>query len=201
LVAALLALVAACGAPRDTSDRAAAPPTAEVVLAGARSSHYGIRPFPSAEEWVGALATIRGKFEGAAPVAIWIVGGLHEKDGCRLEFPGDGRAVPEVAFLDHDKHEPYLEAFDAAGVQVYLQVEPGLADPEALIDLVLDRYGHHPSVVGFGIDVEWYRESEFPEDRCGCWGRMSRLWLPSSTTCRPWPTRTCSTGSRSGWEG
>jgi hypothetical protein len=158
--ALLLALLAGCGASPE--DPAAGDLDAPVVLAGARSSHYGIRPFPPPEEWVGALDEIRGRFPGSAPVAIWIVGGLYEREGCRLEFPGDGRTVDGVAFLDHDKHEPYLEAFDEAGVQVYLQVEPGLADPEALIDLVMSRYGHHPSVVGFGVDVEWYRESERP---------------------------------------
>jgi hypothetical protein len=31
---------------------------------------------------------------------------------------------------------------------------------ETLIDLVLSRYGKHPSVIGFGIDVEWYRGVE-----------------------------------------
>ncbi len=27
-----------------------------------------------------------------------------------------------------------------------------------LIDLLYLQYGHHPSVVGFGVDVEWYRK-------------------------------------------
>ena len=148
-----------------------------VALAGARSSHYGIRPFPSPQEWVRSFEHLRGRFPGSMPLAIWIVGGLHERRGCRLEFPGESRD-PAIAFLDHDKHEPYLEAFDAAGIQVYLQVEPGLADPEELIDLVLGRYRHHPSVVGFGMDVEWYRESEHPgwgmkvdDETAGRWER------------------------------
>ena len=136
-------------------------PPARVALAGARSSHYGIRPFPGPEEWVRALRDVSGRFEGSVPTAIWIVGGLHERKGCRLEFPGEG-AHPGIAFLDHDKHAPYLDAFDRAGIRVFLQVEPGLADPDTLIDLVLSRYRHHPSVAGFGVDVEWYRESEVP---------------------------------------
>jgi hypothetical protein len=27
-----------------------------------------------------------------------------------------------------------------------------------LIDLMYQQYGHHPSVIGFGVDVEWYRK-------------------------------------------
>ena len=27
-----------------------------------------------------------------------------------------------------------------------------------LIDLLYQQYGHHPSVIGFGVDVEWYRK-------------------------------------------
>ena len=38
-----------------------------------------------------------------------------------------------------------------AGVQVWLQVEPADADVPPLIDLVLERYAAHPSVIGFGI--------------------------------------------------
>ncbi len=53
-------------------------------------------------------------------------------------------------------HEEYLNYFDQNGIQVYLQVEPGFADVETLIDLILDQYGHHPCVVGVGVDVEWY---------------------------------------------
>ncbi|MCL4264655.1 MAG: hypothetical protein KJ069_15635 [Anaerolineae bacterium] len=39
---------------------------------------------------------------------------------------------------------------------MWLQVEPGHADVEELIHILLERYGRHPSVVGIGIDVEWY---------------------------------------------
>ena len=39
---------------------------------------------------------------------------------------------------------------------MWLQVESGFADMPTVIDLVLRRYGHHPSVIGFGVDVEWF---------------------------------------------
>jgi hypothetical protein len=52
-----------------------------------------------------------------------------------------------------------LNYFDAHGINVLLQVEPGYADVDKLIDIVLKRYGRHPSVIGFGIDVEWYKNT------------------------------------------
>jgi hypothetical protein len=47
---------------------------------------------------------------------------------------------------------------------------------KTLIDLVLGRYGKHPCVIGFGVDVEWHREADRPE-----WGipvddEMGRQW-------------------------
>ena len=44
-----------------------------VKYAGARSSAYGIRPFPSPEGWINALKTMAGYFPGSTPVGIWIV--------------------------------------------------------------------------------------------------------------------------------
>jgi hypothetical protein len=42
------------------------------------------------------------------------------------------------------------------GVNVWLQVEPGAAEMDTLIDLVLNRYKQHSCVRGFGVDVEWF---------------------------------------------
>jgi hypothetical protein len=46
-----------------------------------------------------------------------------------------------------------------------LQAEPGHAPVEELIDIILERYKHHPSVVGFGVDVEWFESTERPMGR------------------------------------
>jgi hypothetical protein len=58
-------------------------------------------------------------------------------------------------FEVRDRNENYLTAFDDDGIKVWLQVEPGFADINMLIDSVLERYGHHPCILGFGIDLEW----------------------------------------------
>jgi len=133
---------------------------AAIRYAGARSSSYGIRPFPEPESWDAALRDISDRFPGSAPCAVWIVGELADGHGCHLFFPSEGRANEHVFFDTSDKHERFLRFFDEVGIKVFLQVEPGNADVPSLIDLVLSRYGHHPSVVGFGVDVEWYGQGE-----------------------------------------
>jgi hypothetical protein len=134
-----------------------------VQFAGVRSSGYGIRPFPSAEGWNAAMKAMAGHFPGSTPVAIWIVGRLNSQStGMTLEFPHPNDGVdygPLVSFSDEDKHEPYLKYFDSKGIKVFLQVEPGFADVDTAIDLVMKRYRRHRSVIGFGIDVEWFKNA------------------------------------------
>jgi hypothetical protein len=103
------------------------------------------------------------KFPGARPQAIWIVGNFSGV-GTLLTFPG-GHPDVTVHFSSKDKNEAALTLFDQRGVQVWLQVEPGDAPMEALIDIVLKQYGHHPSVIGFGVDVEWFHSDGTPEGR------------------------------------
>ena len=81
-----------------------------------------------------------------------------------------------MEFEEADRHERYLSEFDKAGISVFLQVEPANADMATLIDLVLGRYKRHRSVIGFGVDVEWNRTSDHPENRDGR-GRRQRPGL------------------------
>ncbi len=133
-----------------------------ISYAGVRSSSYGIRPFPVPEGWERAAAHMTECFEGSSPCLLWIVGVKHGDRTCRLEFPGDSRNHTDILFVEADLHRAYLSHFDRAGIKVFLQVEPGHAEVPALIDLVLGRYRRHPCVIGFGVDVEWYREADRP---------------------------------------
>ena len=147
-----------------------------IVFAGVRSSDYGIKPFPEPEGWQSAIRTMTEYFPGSEPCAIWIVGEFRRNKSCHLYFPSEGKDYTNVEFEMLDKHERFLDFFDKAGIKVFLQVEPASADMGTLIDLVLDRYKHHSCVIGFGVDVEWYRESENPE-----WGvpvddRTAEMW-------------------------
>ena len=147
-----------------------------IKYAGARSSSYGIKPFPQPSEWQQVMNKMTENFKGSAPCAIWIVGKLFRPKGCLLEFPSNGKRFKDIGFIKTDKHESYLDHFDKTGIKIFLQVEPGNADVETLIDLVLNRYKHHKCVIGFGIDVEWYREYDKPK-----WGvrvndQSARSW-------------------------
>jgi hypothetical protein len=108
------------------------------------------------------------RFPGAAPAVVWIVGIMKPpapSTDCALNFPSPGRDYACIQFSSTDRNEAYLAAFDRAGVRVWLQVEPGDADVSALVDLVMARYCHHPSVIGFGIDVEWYRIASYQDGK------------------------------------
>jgi hypothetical protein len=103
------------------------------------------------------------RFDGATPGAVWIVGEIAGQ-GTVLTFPGTSDE-PTIHFSSEDNNEAALDLFDDAGFAVWLQVEPGDAPIDQLIDIILDQYEHHPSVIGVGIDVEWLGSSGSPEGR------------------------------------
>lgn len=87
---------------------------------------------------------------------IWDVGGIDESAGtCILNFPYD-QEYPHMYFRTQDQNENYLTSFDNNGIKVWLEVEPGFANISQLIDLVLERYGHHLCVLGFAVDLEYH---------------------------------------------
>ncbi len=135
-----------------------APP---MMHAGLRASSYGVSPFPDAEEWETDMKEMASYWPGSQPTGIWLVGLMEPPDvlgsNCHLEFPEPaGGPYQNITFESTDLHESYFDYFDTHGIDVWLQVEPGDANMNTLIDLVLDQYGHHSCVKGFGLDVEWY---------------------------------------------
>ena len=139
------------------------PPGGKVKWAGVRSSGYGISPFPSPAGWTNAMTTMAGYFPGSTPVGYWLVGEIFfagTNSGQGLEFPNPGGSWDSrIQFQATDKHESYLDYFDTHGVKVFLQFEPGFAPLDQLFQVTYNRYGHHPSVIGFGVDVEWYHST------------------------------------------
>ena len=104
------------------------------------------------------------RFPGSTPEVVWVVGEVLFPVDCGLSFPNPtpGTTYPRIVFKSAvDENEPYFDAFDQAGIKVWVQVEPGDADVGTLIDLVMRQYAHHPSVIGFGVDVEWYQYKAF----------------------------------------
>ena len=154
------ATVWGCTAVREQQAR---PPLERAVGAGFRYSAYGPAFDPGPTYWLRVGEEMAARFEGAKPETVWIVGRLRG-DGTLLNFPVTG-AHPLIEGSAADANEAALDLFDRHGVRVWLQVEPGHAPVEELIDIVLARYRHHPSVVGFGVDVEWYESTERPEGK------------------------------------
>lgn len=133
------------------------------VGAGFRYSAYGPDYDPGPQYWLRVGREMAGRFPGAVGETVWIVGRLRD-DGSLLNFPVDSQN-PLILGSETDENEDVLDLFDRHGFRVWLQVEPGHAPVEDLIHIVLERYSHHPSVVGFGVDVEWYESTEKPEGK------------------------------------
>jgi len=140
------------------------PAQPDSLRAGLRSSSYGPQaPFPDSTYWIDTSQAMAALFPASGPALVWIVGEINS-DGstgmAMLSFPApmdQATTYTNILFSGVDRNEAYLSAFDKNGIKVWLQVEPGDADLPALIDLVLQRYGSHPCVIGFGVDVEWYK--------------------------------------------
>ncbi len=132
----------------------------DIKYSGIRASSYGITPFPSSSEWETCIKKISDFFSDTQCASIWIVGSADlDNQGIILEFPSPGGDYDKVTFFSADEHEGYLDYFDVHNIKILLQIEPGFADVETLIDLVLNQYKHHSCVIGLGIDVEWYNNA------------------------------------------
>jgi hypothetical protein len=133
------------------------------TVAGFRASRilnsYPNRQFPPPYYWSATAQSISAKFPGTVPGGIWIVSLYISNGTTQLNFPSGGIVLPNVNFISTDQNEAYLNHFDTTGINVWLQVEPGDANIDTLIHIVLNRYKHHPSVVGFGVDAEWYKSN------------------------------------------
>jgi len=131
--------------------------------AGFRYSEYGPDYNPGPQYWLRVGREMAERFPGSQPETVWIVS-RKKGDGTLLNFPVGG-THPLIVGSETDENEAALDLFDRHGFRVWLQAEPGHAPVEELIDIILTRYGHHPSVVGFGVDVEWLDSTDEPEGR------------------------------------
>ncbi|PKN94222.1 MAG: hypothetical protein CVU44_07420 [Chloroflexi bacterium HGW-Chloroflexi-6] len=133
------------------------PQAAEAALgAGFRYSTYGPPSDPGPQYWLSTGQRMSAKFPGSHPEAIWIVSNFLDNGKTSLSFKANSDD-PNITSGNSDLNDAPLTLFDEQGLKVWLQVEPGNADMLTLIDLVLNQYKHHPCVIGFGVDVEWYK--------------------------------------------
>lgn len=122
-------------------------------------SSYPNNQFPPTEYWIRVAKGMAQKFPGSTPAGIWILSLYQGSGTTQLSFPSGGISIPNVQFTSIDYNESHLSKLDTSGVKVWLQVEPGNANIDTLISIVLNRYKHHQCVIGFGVDVEWYRNN------------------------------------------
>jgi len=129
--------------------------------AGFRFSTYGIGSNPGPEYWLSVGQQMSAKFPNSHPETIWIIGNFMGDGKTYLSFHAETND-PNITSGYVDMNNQTLDLFDQNGFRVWLQVEPANADMLTLIDLVLNQYKHHPSVMGFGVDVEWYKSDGSP---------------------------------------
>jgi peptidoglycan/xylan/chitin deacetylase (PgdA/CDA1 family) len=172
----------ACRSAEVRSTRGASPAPAERLAAGFRYSVYGPDYNPGPSYWGDVGRQMSARFPGSVPGAVWIVGRLKGQ-GSELSFPGRSDD-PRIQFTAEDQNEETLALFDRTGVETWLQVEPGHAPVEELIRLMLARYGHHPCVVGVGVDVEWYRSIDEPDGQAVS-DAEAKAWLAAARAHNP----------------
>lgn len=140
-----------------------------VLWAGLRSSSYGPGiggiEFPPKGKWQTGMNEVASNWNTAVPASIWGVSevrycsdGVPEACGTTFEFANPGGVNDPYIGFDATKrdHHAYLDLFDAAGIKVFLGIEPGWADIDQAIDIALEEFGHHSSVAGVSVDIEFY---------------------------------------------
>ena len=159
IIGAIVALVLAIGLAGSGSVKAAKPPkptptptatptptpTPQIpagLRAGLRASNYGITPFPSPSWWVDSIGSMASRFPSSTREQLAVVvevSGGGGRGKCWAHFPQPATGTwPNVNWDDMDLFESTFDAFDAAaGVKVWLQVEPASCDVPMLIDLAL----------------------------------------------------------------
>jgi len=148
--------------------------TTNSMVAGWRSSEYGNDNQWGHDQsdpayWINVAQQMSSKFPGSTPGGVLVVGEIDGNPGTAtstfMPFPKPSGTYPNVTFGTTDAIEPLLTAYDNAGLKVYLQVESADADVPMLMDLIMNRYKQHPSVMGFGVDVEWYHQKQYSDGR------------------------------------
>jgi hypothetical protein len=137
-------------------------------VAGWRSSYYGTQGNGHGQTdpayFVCVSQSEANKYPGSKAGGIYVLGGIGTSETNMPFSKPPGSANIANVFYDTTgdwgpNPEPFLNAFDAAGMEIILQVEPGKADISQLATMILNNFKNHPCIVGFGVDVEWWNSS------------------------------------------
>jgi Polysaccharide deacetylase len=138
---------------------------------------------PPPDYWAKVAQQMSARFPGSKPEGIWIVSRVKGK-GTQFSFPLAHTSDPMIQAQTEDRNEQALNLFDRLGFRIWLQVEPGYTNVEKLIHFVLQRYSHHPCVVGVGVDDEW-NQSVNPDEGAYITDEQARAWLAAARSYNP----------------
>ena len=105
------------------------------------------------------------------PVIIEIVS-IYLSGTCEMEFEKPTTYTGDIKGIDNFNpnasidHEQALLTYDRLGVKAILQIESGNANVLACLDILNEAFGHHPCIIGYGVDAEWYFAKE-SKDKTG----------------------------------
>jgi hypothetical protein len=140
-----------------------------VYYAGLRRSNYGLKKKNQDDLWwsmrAREFAASIPKVTPVKPVIIQIVAGYLSKDGTtKFEFEKPENYIGSTKNMTFRSngldHEQALTTYDEQGIKAIIQIEPGNADVLACLDIAQLTFGHHPCIIGYGIDAEWYFAKE-----------------------------------------
>ena len=141
----------------------------EIVYAGIRRSVYGLKEKNSDDAWWANRAIEYSKLlsklyngeKTVIPVIIEIVSGYYGNGGSIMDFkkPDDYTVKSQNLLFNQNRgidHERALSLYDSVGVKTILQLESGNCDVIESLELINKVLGKHSSIIGYGIDAEWY---------------------------------------------
>ncbi len=138
--------------------------SAPVTYAGWRSSDYGIETSTGVAQsntkyYVNVAKGMVKQYPGAIPAGYYTVGYIGDSTGTVLpsQLQSALGTMSSVSYDTQADPGAMLTAADAAGMKIILAVEPGNVNLPTLATKMLTYYKSHPSLAGFGVDVEWYK--------------------------------------------
>ncbi len=105
-----------------------------------------------AQDWANAAHNYEGENKGIVDIVV----AQASKEGLvMLPFPFQDSGYGLTSYSEVDLLEPYLTEFDSDNISVLLSIQPLNSDVTQLIDILLERYGHHSCLIGINVDMEW----------------------------------------------
>lgn len=147
------------------------------LYAGIRRSVYGLSKRNGQDSWwamrAQEFATSMNQnidsLNYVQPVIIQIVSGYCGDGTTLLQFAKpkkyDGK-LKNCSFGVQNEidHERALSIYDQYGVSAIIQFESGNSDVLENIEIAHQKFGHHPCIIGYGVDAEWYFTKESSDE-------------------------------------